>query len=415
MTAIRQYLGEPVAAYVPDQDVPVIEFFDEPSVLACAVYTAFYRHYPIKLNPNVIWLTILQGLVTYVERNAEVLRDIFVSDEGRQVIAINRPDFVYRRPSNDWPSVFCQFSDGINARTKPGVCEMLECDFSNTTATDRACAHITLMNVCEKYFEYVCFCGCGIPRVDLLGTVEDWHLLWAKTEALKKFERPANPDSPDLEHFSDWVTTLLAALDQFVAAAEGRPDLAFWGSACNTFGDSGGVGGVVTGWVSVFFPFQKMNENLVPNWAINTWRECFKLAKTVGVEEALREALRRYDGSTDEEYEDYEQSRIFGIRLDDFPSGLASAPVRFCWGNGKEQKLLFYGGLFAMHQHPDGALEPRTGWAVVDAKKSVRREQPKKTVKKRRSSGQQKTVLGGVLGQITRDLPGRKRGGRRRT
>jgi hypothetical protein len=32
---------------------------------------------------------------------------------------------------------------------------------------------------------------------------------------------------------------------------------------------------------------------------------------------------------------------------------------------GKEQDLKFYGGIFALYQHPDGALEPRTGWIVV--------------------------------------------------
>jgi hypothetical protein len=40
---------------------------------------------------------------------------------------------------------------------------------------------------------------------------------------------------------------------------------------------------------------------------------------------------------------------------------------------GKTQDLVFYGGLFAVHQHPDGAMEARTGWAVIEAPKPVRK------------------------------------------
>jgi hypothetical protein len=40
------------------------------------------------------------------------------------------------------------------------------------------------------------------------------------------------------------------------------------------------------------------------------------------------------------------------------------------WGDGREpaeEEYEFYGGLAAMYQHPDGALEVRTGWGIVEA------------------------------------------------
>lgn len=65
----------------------------------------------------------------------------------------------------------------------------------------------------------------------------------------------------------------------------------------------------------------------------------------------------------------------FGIDLDSFPAGPSKAPVSVEWLDvGKHQDLFFYGGIFAIHQHPDGALEARTGWAVVDSGSS----EPKK-------------------------------------
>jgi hypothetical protein len=53
--------------------------------------------------------------------------------------------------------------------------------------------------------------------------------------------------------------------------------------------------------------------------------------------------------------------------LETCPPGFSSAPVTMTWADvGKTQDLTFYGAIFALHQHPDGTFEPRTGWAVVD-------------------------------------------------
>jgi hypothetical protein len=352
------FLGSLVASYRPDADVPVVQFAGEISLLAAAVYSSFYKHYPLKFNPNVVWLTILHGFGIYVNRNAEALRDKFVTHEGKEKILVNRPDFRYQSPSNDWPSVFPQFADWIEKRTNRGIRELLECNYSNTTATDRACSHIALMDICQQYFQYETCDGCGIPRIELLGTADDWRLLRAKAEGLKQFEKPGESASGELAHFSRWLAALLPALDQFVAAAEGRPAVAFWGSVCNLCGLSGMVGSPVTGWVSVFFPYLG-SDSLSPNGRIDAWVKCFERAKERGVERALREAMEREPGD----------GLMAGVFLNDFPSGLSSAPVRVTWADvGKVQELTFCGGIFAIHQHADGALEPRTGWAVIKRK-----------------------------------------------
>jgi hypothetical protein len=370
------FLGPPSATYHPDSDIPVIRFFGSPNLLVSSVYSAFYRHYPLKLNPNIIWLTILQGFSRYVNLNSEALRGKFVTHQGQATISVCRPDFRYQSPSNDWESVFPQFSDGIEANTVPGVREKIECRFSNTTATDRACSHISLMDICQKYFHYEMCCGCGFPRIDLLGTVEDWRLLREKAEGLKQFQ-PTGKCDEEVEHLSVWLEALLPALDHFVAAAEGNPDLPFWGSVCNLCGLSGMIGSPVTGWIGVLFPYLIGGESLRRNWALNLWRKAFDVAKSYGVEKALELASGAqrlgFGGRGDD---DDGKWLLYGIKLESFPSSLSKAPVAVTWLDvGKKQDVLFYGGIFAMHQHPDGALEVRTGWAVVDAvaaKKSVR-------------------------------------------
>jgi hypothetical protein len=305
-------------------------------------------------------LTILQGFAIYVESNAEALRSKFVVHEGKQEIGILREDFVYGSPKNDWASVFPQFGAEIEKRTTPGLKKLLECSFSNTTPADTACSHITLMSICKEYFTYSLFGGCGIPWIELLGEPDDWVLLKKKAEGLREFqiEAPARDRSSlGLSHFRSWLDTLLPLLDHFVAAAQGRPDIAFWGAICNIHGGSSPTGTPITGWIAAFFPYLAENteygNSRCNHWM--SWSRSYQVACEKGLEEILRAASqKRYGGGT-------------GMKLEWIPSGLTSAPVVMKWATGEpDQNLQFHAGIFALHQHPDGALEPRTGWVVVE-------------------------------------------------
>jgi hypothetical protein len=57
-------LGAILRCYTPDTDVPIISFLDQPSLFAVAIHEAFCWQCPLKLHPNVVWLTILQGFAT---------------------------------------------------------------------------------------------------------------------------------------------------------------------------------------------------------------------------------------------------------------------------------------------------------------------------------------------------------------
>jgi hypothetical protein len=75
-----------------------------------------------------------------------------------------------------------------------------------------------------------------------------------------------------------WLDALLPALDHFVTAAEGHPDIAFWGSICNLCGVSGGVESPMTGWISVFFPYI-IPPSHRPAFCLKRWVSCFEKAK----------------------------------------------------------------------------------------------------------------------------------------
>merc|ERR1719230_1205284 len=205
--------------------------FSKQNLFAKAVHAAFYGHHPLVLSPDVIWLTIAQGLANHVDQNAETLRSAFVTHDGKEDIVIERPDFIKGSPDNDWEGVFPEFSEKIREKTVAGT-------------TERIVSHITLMDTVQHYFTYSMACGCGFPAITLTGTTADWESVRAKAAELRRY---------DLDW---WLEALLPALDQFVLAAHGTPNLDFWRSLCNiNVGCSFPCYEPLTGWIQAFFPY----------------------------------------------------------------------------------------------------------------------------------------------------------------
>ena len=162
--------------------------FSSVNIFAQTVLMSYFEHLPLRLSPDVIWLTIAQGFGHHVNLNAEELRDYFVEHEGKKKLSISRPGIVKGNPNNDWPSCFPEFSRliGENVKEKE-IVDTLECNFSTSRPLDLIASQIGLMDCMQSYFEYVVFCGCGIPSIELTGTTQDWIKLREKAKFLAKY------------------------------------------------------------------------------------------------------------------------------------------------------------------------------------------------------------------------------------
>lgn len=218
-------------------------FFSTKNMFAECVSQAFFKHLPLRLSPDVVWHTILQGLSNHVNANPEALRSKFVAFQGKTTLVVSRPDFVKSSPFNNWPGVFPDFARQIEANTHPGLVELLKADFSTTCALSLIVSQIALMDTVKSYFEYTMSCGCGFPRIELTGNVSDWQHLRAKAEQLSQFD------------MDFWLVVSLPVLDEFVLAANKTPNLAFWRTLVTTSGASAMPGEPVTGWLQAFFPY----------------------------------------------------------------------------------------------------------------------------------------------------------------
>jgi hypothetical protein len=173
-----------------------------------AAVLAFAKHFPLELKPDHFWLLVQQGISKHVEMHAEQLRAKFVNFHGKKELVVRADDFALGSAANDWPRVFPQFVEQIDAHTVPGVVPRLESVFSTTTPVDAIAGKITLMDVCKSFFEYTVMTMCGFPSVTLHGTRADWVQLHEKIPAALALCEPG--------FASSWGAALASVTEKFI-------------------------------------------------------------------------------------------------------------------------------------------------------------------------------------------------------
>lgn len=303
---------------------------DDEHALLAAFCRAFYKHLPLRISPDAIWITLARGFALHINEHAEKLRHRFVNHKGQVTLTLSRPDFLPGR-DNPWPEVFEGFSEQISERLGPLV-SLVQADFSTTGPVERAVSHLMAMETFKTYFKYVLRAGCGIPSVTLTGTATDWCRLREKAQRFADY---------GLEH---WIEALDPVLAQFERAACGQVDTTFWKSIFRY--NSGSGPAVLTGWSTVLFPYlEDYERQLRPNPFLKDWKERLAIDDS-------QNWRQRWDAPQ-------------GVGLRAFPVCLTSVPLKVFWGS-QETDMRLVGGLIGVTQEPETlTVEPECGWAVV--------------------------------------------------
>eukprot|EP00492_Amphilonche_elongata_P003970 TRINITY_DN435_c0_g1_i1.p1 TRINITY_DN435_c0_g1~~TRINITY_DN435_c0_g1_i1.p1 ORF type:complete len:302 (-),score=73.01 TRINITY_DN435_c0_g1_i1:27-932(-) len=189
---------------------------------------------------------------------------------------------------------------------------------------------LALMDCMKSYFEFRATTCCGISKVKLLGTLQDWEMLQKMVSALRQYK------------LGWWIKHLEPVIDKIVLAYKGEKDKKFWYTIYkqwSTYGSGGTT--YVTGWITTFFPY-----------IYDQPRQQF-----ANLEELRKEADTKNSG-------DRRQKRYSGsIEKCDVPNGVTQTP--FIWEYyGKEIPMSIYGG-FAGCEFDGDYIRPVLAWAVA--------------------------------------------------
>ena len=208
------------------------------------VASAYADHNSIEINPDDIWLTILDGIRLHVKSNRDSLKDRFVSPGADTAIAIVNNSLSWDTTYEKWHGVIADLFDSLQMKMPVEIGEPLNIKFSTTNPIDYNVSRSMVMAVASEYYTYTLIESCGIPKIKVNGTKLDWSLL------KDSFNKLAS--RLDLEW---WAKELNPVLDEFINIFDGKINLSHWKNIYK-FVESEDCGtDPVNGWITKFYPY----------------------------------------------------------------------------------------------------------------------------------------------------------------
>lgn len=296
------------------------------------IHVCYDQHRPLILSPDIIWLTICQGVSIHVNQHFDSLEAVvFVKDKPDKLIARN--DSLENEPKQ-WATLIADISNQTKKYTRNNLYDFFVPTFSTTTAEITTAYQITLLEVFKDAFAYIGESGCGIPSITLRGTTKDWESILTKLEVLDQF------------NLSAWKNELKPIIRQFIAASNGNVDLVFWKDIYKYALEYNGM--YTTGWSIKFFPYLNSTKGE------RVWDDAHSADR---VYKSYRSNPFLYG-------KDYRNSTL---SLGAFPNDISE--VNLVWKNytnGREKEMVLYAGIIGAQQNSEKSLEPYISWAIAD-------------------------------------------------
>lgn len=224
-----------------------VSYFPSSTALFDAISTAYNCHLDLVLTPDDLNLNANLNLSRFVAQNHEAMRSMFVQHLGEKelhVLDSGTTDL-------DWDAFFGRMQALIGSSVSPGLADVLQNDFSTTSAVDCHVGAVVTMSTFAKYFTYRRrIPNCGIRSVHFAGERADWVRLQAKFGSMGVFFDRAGQD-----RLRSYYAGLVRIIDNFVDSFDGRVDRDWWNRVMD--GQKGRLGSGSTiyysGWIRELF------------------------------------------------------------------------------------------------------------------------------------------------------------------
>ena len=285
---------------------------------------------PVSINPDILWMLIVQGFSRHVDQNAEKLRNKFVDFDGKKALFVNGDELTIEEITQEgWERTFKEFVEKIKENAGDRMIKLMTPSFSTTTPTIQVSSQIAIMSCFKNYFKFIRFYGgCGFPYINLEGTLNDYEQLKNKVEKLMGFD------------IDDWIKELIIIIDKIIETKKGKIDIDFWKNMIinKETMEPRGSGALrkvnnIDGWLLNFYPYYK---------SIDFFNFSEKL-------------VRRKDFN----------KPIDVLHLNYLPEEFIEVPLTMVNKlTSKETELSVKTGFLGMIQEKNGLIKPEIGWFI---------------------------------------------------
>ena len=227
-------------------------------VLAC-----WGGHHGVVIRPDIIWFELLCELASLVAEHPDRFRHLFTKEaEGKQLIMIQTAT----------PHLIPL--DELMERLK----ELVPCDsapflpqFSTAGKASRFAHYAAFADMASPYYNYATFL-CGIPKIIVAGTEQDWDLMGKSWDLIYKLMKPEPGSEEDL-----WfarVDAILAGIS--IHLEDGSPSAEstqrFWSGFFTAEKCGSGHEFAINGWMTSLYRTEpegvRKPENFLPHQAV---------------------------------------------------------------------------------------------------------------------------------------------------
>ena len=330
-----------------------------------AIFYAYHNHLALRLSPDDVWVAIMQAVSLHITNKSEELRDRFVNfkDQKTLTVVVNP----WTGSSANWQQGFQGFSTLINENLIPEAQGLVKPKFSTTTPVSSAVCDVVIMDCFKNYFKYSLRGGCGIPKVTLTGTVDDWVLLKTQAEKLIAYA--------DLAW---WIPYIVPILEEFVNFMKGVTNVKFWDciiKPCPAAGSGNyfwkeGYHERMSGWFANFFPhtvtpvmgFASNVEQQKQIEAKN--RYMLTLAELYAIHDQFEAKIKTAESKV---LSEYMIKLKHGFEMKYLPSNISVVGVDFQnMVTGEKYRAVLQAGFFGYkYSEENKEISPCMGWCVA--------------------------------------------------
>jgi hypothetical protein len=201
--------------FVSKPDFPAVKSIGSTSALLKAIRVAYDNHLPLRISPDMFWITVVNSVGVHINKNAEKFRDIFVDHDGKKTLTAIYDPMV----AINWQNMVDQLTGQIVGDSKSEFAKLVALPhFTTTNDVSITASKASLMSALQSYYAYRMEPMCGIPEIVMQGTLEDWQKLRDIVGQLANIPL-------ELGRYFSRLDKIFA---QFIRTYQGDVDVDFW-------------------------------------------------------------------------------------------------------------------------------------------------------------------------------------------